>query len=81
MAWIRTVSEDEASGPLAELYSEIASTSGTVANVYRIESLNPAGLRAHMVMYRTLMFGASPLSRTEREAVALVVSATNGCRY
>lgn len=81
MAWIRTLSEGEASGSLAQLYAEIASASGQVANIYKIESLNPAGLRAHALLYRTLMFGPSPLSRTEREAVALVVSATNGCRY
>lgn len=81
MAWIRTVSEDEATGPLAQVYSEVASVSGSVANIYKIHSLDPAGVSAHKILYRTLMFGRSPLSRTEREAVALVVSATNGCRY
>ncbi|KAB2965866.1 MAG: hypothetical protein F9K16_00840 [Thermoanaerobaculia bacterium] len=35
----------------------------------------------HARLYRGLMFGASPLSRSERELVATVVSRTNGCHY
>ncbi|MDX1577433.1 MAG: carboxymuconolactone decarboxylase family protein [Gemmatimonadota bacterium] len=34
-----------------------------------------------MALYRKLMFGPSPLDRAEREAIAVVVSALNGCFY
>ena len=35
----------------------------------------------HMALSVTTMFAKSPLSRAEREMMAVVVSATNGCRY
>ncbi len=44
-------------------------------------SLNGAALRAHLGLYRTLMYGESGLSRTEREAIAVCVSAANECHY
>ncbi len=44
-------------------------------------SLNPAALRAHLGLYRTIMFGESPLTRAEREAMAVAVSAVNDCHY
>ncbi len=81
MAWIKTVPEEAAAGPLAEVYREIAGPSGRVANILKVQSLSPAALRDHVALYRTLMFGDSPLSRTEREAIAVVVSAENQCHY
>jgi alkylhydroperoxidase family enzyme len=44
-------------------------------------SLNPEALRAHLALYRTIMFGPSELSRPEREAMAVAVSAVNECHY
>lgn len=44
-------------------------------------SLNPEALRGHLALYRAVMFGASPLSRAEREAIAVAVSAANDCHY
>jgi alkylhydroperoxidase family enzyme len=44
-------------------------------------SLNQAALRAHVALYRTVMFGPSGLTRVEREAIAVKVSAVNGCHY
>jgi uncharacterized peroxidase-related enzyme len=35
----------------------------------------------HLDLYMTIMFGKSGLSRAEREAVAVVVSASNDCQY
>jgi hypothetical protein len=43
--------------------------------------LNPAAQRAHIGLYRTIMFGDSPLSRGEREALAVCVSSANNCHY
>jgi uncharacterized peroxidase-related enzyme len=81
MSWIKTLSETEATGALAAIYAQITGRAGAVSNVLKIESLNPAALRAHLMLYGTIMFGESPLTRAEREAVAVVVSATNGCHY
>lgn len=44
-------------------------------------SLKPAALQAHVLLYRTIMFGPSGLSRSEREAIAVAVSAANDCHY
>jgi alkylhydroperoxidase family enzyme len=53
----------------------------TMANILASHSLNPAALEAHLGLYRTIMFGESPLSRVEREAIAVAVSAANDCHY
>jgi hypothetical protein len=50
-------------------------------NILACHSLNQAAQRAHIALYRAIMFGESPLSRTEREAVAACVSAANNCHY
>lgn len=51
------------------------------AKVLASHSLNPEALEAHVGLYRTIMFGESPLSRVEREAIAVAVSAANDCHY
>ncbi len=51
------------------------------AHILASHSLNPAALEAHIGLYRTIMFGESPLSRAEREAIAVAVSAANDCHY
>lgn len=79
-AWIPLVGPEEAGGELAETYRRIGARS-RVANVIGVHSLHPAAMEAHLELYRTLMFGPSPLSRLEREALAVVVSALNDCFY
>ncbi len=51
------------------------------ANILASHSLNAAALRAHVALYRTIMFGESPLTRAEREAIAVAVSVANDCHY
>jgi alkylhydroperoxidase family enzyme len=50
-------------------------------NILRIHRVNPHALRAHYELYRVAMFHDSPLTRIQREMVAVVVSALNGCHY
>ena len=50
-------------------------------NVLASHSLNRDVLRAHVGLYRTIMYGDSPLSRAEREAIAVAVSAVHDCHY
>ena len=52
-----------------------------LAHILASHSSNGPVLRGHLALYRALMFGDSPLSRAEREAVAVAVSATNNCHY
>lgn len=51
------------------------------AHILSSHSLNPGAMRAHIALYRTIMFGESPLTRTEREAMAVAVSMANECHY
>lgn len=81
MAWIRTIDENEAKGPLANLYRQVVEPWGGVDNIFKIHSLNPASARGHLALYRTVMHDDSPLSRVQREMIAVVVSSVNRCHY
>ena len=81
MSIIRTVHEHEATGPLAELYARLAGSDGKVAEILKVQSLSPASLEAHYAFYRSIMFGSGPLTRTQRELIAVAVSAANNCHY
>jgi alkylhydroperoxidase family enzyme len=50
-------------------------------NIVRIHGVHPRTMRQHYELYVELMRGSSPLTRVQREMVAVVVSATNGCHY
>ncbi len=79
--FVRSVPADEAEGPLAEIYEKIGAARGGVANILTSTGLNPPALEAHFELYRAVMFGSSPLSRAEREFVAVAVSRFNDCHY
>jgi uncharacterized peroxidase-related enzyme len=81
MAWIQEIDAGEAEGKLADTYAALIKKRGKVSNILQVHSLNPAALGNHLDLYTTLMFGKSGLSRAEREAVAVVVSANNDCQY
>ena len=81
MAYIETISEADATGELARWYQRAGNPDGTVDNVMRIHSLNVETLRTHFEMYTATMHRPSPLSRAEREMVAVAISRLNGCDY
>jgi len=81
MSWIEEIEVSEADGKLAEMYAQLMKQRGKVSNILKVHSLNPAAMGDHLDLYVTLMFGKSGLSRLEREAIAVVVSANNDCAY
>lgn len=81
MAWIRTVEEGEAEGLLKSLYDGIGKQMGMVPNILKVFSLQPEAMRATIGVFQTLMHGPAPLSRPQREMIALVVSTINRCHY
>ena len=81
MAWIDVISEESANGELAEIYARLAEQRGKVANILKVHSLNPVSMMRHADLYTHLLFGKSGLTRWEREAIAVVVSAVNACAY
>ena len=80
IAWIGHVDPASAEGKLAEAYQQIG-VRDRVAAILGVQSLHPAAMAAHSIHYREIMFGDTPLTRTEREAIAVVVSALNDCFY
>lgn len=81
MAYIKTITESDAEGELAAMYRRYAKPDGTVDNVLKAHALNPDSLSAHLALYTQAVQGASPLTRAEREMIAVVVSRSNGCTY
>jgi uncharacterized peroxidase-related enzyme len=81
ISWIDVIDEDRAEGELKKIYDEVSRSRGKVANVYKVHSLNPAAMQAHLDLYMTIMFGRSDLLRADRELIAVVVSSANRCPY
>lgn len=50
-------------------------------NIIQIHSVHSQIMRLHYELYVETMHKPGPLSRTQREMVAVVVSAINGCVY
>ncbi len=79
--WIESIDPASATGELKELYDRIAGARGGVAQIHQAQSLNPKVLATHFKLYKAVMFQPSPLSRADREAVAVAVSRANSCNY
>ena len=81
MAYIHVWDVDEAEGRLKVEYDAALKRAGRVWNIVRIMGHNPAILRTSMMFYGAIMHGPSPLSRAQREMIAVVVSQSNECHY
>jgi uncharacterized peroxidase-related enzyme len=83
LSWIESVPDDRASGELKSLYQLIRARSsrGQLSNLWQTCALDLYGLTALFAHYVTLMTDPAPLTIAQAEAIALVVSATNGCGY
>lgn len=81
MPYIRQISDDEATGIVKRELKAAYKRAGRVWNIVRIMTPNGDAMRASMRFYSTLMHGESPLSRSQREMLAVVVSMANDCYY
>ena len=64
-----------------EIYERNRAKIGFVPNVFRAYAQRPEHFRAFMHYHDVLMRGDSGLSRPEREAIVVAVSAENRCLY
>lgn len=87
-ATVQPVSEDAATGHVAEIYADIRKTKGIdfVPRFWQVLATNPTQLDVVWSSLKKLMHPeavgrTSPLDPAVREMVALAVSATNGCSY
>ena len=90
MAWIKTIGpgDPEMTPELLAAYQAAGANrpmeyggSGGPSNIIRSHSLDPDLLRTAFQAGMHLINGPSPLSRTDREMIATVVSAANRCFY
>jgi AhpD family alkylhydroperoxidase len=88
IATVAPVSEESATGKVAEIYADIRRTKNFpfVTNMWRVLATNPDHLelvwgRLKAIMHPEACGRESKLSAREREIIALAVSATNGCSY
>jgi alkylhydroperoxidase family enzyme len=50
-------------------------------HILRIHGVHPRTMRHHYELYVELMRGPGPLTRVQREVLAVAVSAANRCHY
>ena len=81
MPWITQIPFDAATGELKAEFDKALRRAGRVWNIVHIMSLNPRVLKASIEFYQAVMFAPSPLSRVQRELLAVVVSAQLACHY
>jgi len=81
MPWINQIPIDKATGLLKRQFDAAIKRAGRVWNIVHIMSQNPEIMRDSMRLYRTIMYGESPLSRVQREILAVVVAKEIGCVY
>lgn len=81
MPWIKQIEISEATGLLKTEFDKAIERAGRVWHIVRIMSVNPRAMRDSIAFYITTMMGESPLSRVQREMLAVVVSYENHCYY
>ncbi len=81
MPHVHVTSFDEASGVTKDEYDAALRRAGRIWNIVAIQSQLPEVMRDSMRLYSSIMFGPSPLSRAQREMIAVVTSRVNECHY
>ena len=80
-SWFPVPDEAELPDGLRGLFAKARERLGFVPNVFRVYSFRPERLSAWFAHFRQLHEPTEDLSAADREMVAVVVSAANGCLY
>jgi alkylhydroperoxidase family enzyme len=72
---------DEATGVTKREYDAATRRAGRIWNIVSVQSQLPEVMRDSMRLYGSIMFGPSPLTRAQREMIAVVTSHANECDY
>jgi alkylhydroperoxidase family enzyme len=62
-------------------YDAAMRRAGRIWNIVSIQCQLPEVMRDSMRLYQSIMFGPSPLTRAQREMLAVVTSSVNDCHY
>ncbi len=81
-AWIRMLSDEEASGEAKEALETARTPHGTVDNVMRIHSLRPKTMHGHVSLYRSVLHSTdNVIPYWFLETAGTYTSLLNGCDY
>lgn len=81
MSWIQQISDEEATGAIADLYKGCLKRAGYIANIIRVMSRDARTAEQSMAFYISLMKSPNALDAARREMLAAVVSNVNDCYY
>lgn len=81
MPYIHQFSDNDATGAVKRELDKARKRAGRVWNIVRIMTPNAETMRTSMSFYSAIMHSDSPLSRAQREMLAVVVSKVNACHY
>lgn len=96
MTWIPVIPPQHATGELQQAYQDVYALyppeyavevdavkrpDGTADSIVAAHSLIPQALRHSMSAFGAMLSPALPLTRSQHEMIATVVSALNGCFY
>jgi len=81
MAWIKTVSEAEATGQLADMYASMQKRRGYVSNIARAASIHPPVMQALDQLNQALRGPDCALGTRRQEMIAVLTSALHQCTY
>ena len=80
-SWFPVPEEGELPSDLQRLFAKARERLGFVPNVFRVYAYRPQRLSAWFAHYRQLHEPSERLSAADRELIAVVTSAANGCLY
>ncbi len=83
MASIKMISEEEATGIVKDIYTDIKESLGIdfVPNMYKVMAHKPEYLQATWDKTKTIMQNDGKLDKLTKEIIAVAVSAVSGCDY
>ncbi len=81
MPHIHVFDYEETTGVARREYDNAKRRAGRIWNIVSIQCQLPEVMRDSMRLYQSIMFGPSPLSRAQREMIAVVTSRYNDCHY
>lgn len=81
MPHIHVIGYEDAEGVARREYDAAFRRAGRIWNIVSIQCQLPEVMRDSMRLYQSIMFGPSPLSRAQREMIAVVTSTANECHY
>ncbi|HIE21425.1 MAG TPA: hypothetical protein EYP73_02355 [Acidimicrobiia bacterium] len=81
MAHIHVFDYDETTGVARREYDAALRRAGRIWNIVAVQGQLPEVMRDSLRLYSSIMFGPSPLTRAQREMIAVVTSQANDCHY